>query len=380
MTSAHPDDGGPLDAVLRAALTLAVDGRVYPLFAFLFGYGMVQLARSRVGRGWTPEAIRRTLKRRHLFLLLFGFGHALLLFGGDILGAYGLAGLVLVAIFFNLRERTILVWAVVFIGLTASSGLLTILSAVGLWWFVTASPEAGNLGSEDFSDAMAQAPFGSLADVMAGQANYLFSALIRVGLWLVSTPGVVLGLTVPGMILLGWLAARRGILEHPAAHRTLLTRVAVAGIAVGWLSAVPSALQQLGVLALPAIVDWAPMSVSYAFGAFAGLGYAALFGLLATRGREQSPAGRAVAALGQRSLSGYLWQSIIMAPLLSAWGFGVGARVTTAGVLAIALGVWVASVLLAAWLERTGRPGPFEWLLRRLIGRPDAGAAPRPGS
>lgn len=44
--SAHPADGSALDKALQAVMAVAVDGRIYPMFALLFGYGMVQLARS----------------------------------------------------------------------------------------------------------------------------------------------------------------------------------------------------------------------------------------------------------------------------------------------------------------------------------------------
>ena len=72
---------------------LGVDGRSFPLFAFLFGYGMVQFFRSRIDRGLAHRTVRRMLRRRHWAMLLLGFLHALLLFLGDILGAYAIAGL-----------------------------------------------------------------------------------------------------------------------------------------------------------------------------------------------------------------------------------------------------------------------------------------------
>ncbi len=77
------------------------------LFAALFGYGLVQLANRQLAAGRSPSQVRAVLRRRSLWLLAFGFCHALLLFFGDILGAYGLVGLVLAG--FVLREdRTVL--------------------------------------------------------------------------------------------------------------------------------------------------------------------------------------------------------------------------------------------------------------------------------
>lgn len=370
--SPHPHGGSALDRALQFLMAVFVDGRIYPLFALLFGYGMVQLARSRVGRGWAPDAIRRTLNRRHLWLVLFGCVHAVLLFGGDILGAYGLTGLVLVALLFNAKDTTIraviIVCAVLFLG----SGLLSALSALGLGLWLASDP----LLAAEVATSLETGSFGSLADLMSGQPNYLVAALFRLVTWLISTPSVVLGLSVPTMVLIGWLAARHGILENPAAHRTLLRRVALWGSLIGWAGGVPMGLVHAGVWHLSDAVGWGPLALLYALGPFAGAGYAAAFALLALRLGGTPGRLAPVAALGRRSLSGYLFQSLAMAPLLAAWGFGVGARMHTAGMLAIALAVWLAAVPLAWWLESTGRPGPFEALLRRLIGRPDAVAAP----
>jgi len=360
----HPSDGSALDRALRAALAVAIDGRIYPMFAFLLGYGMVQFARSRAGRGVHPPEIRRLLRRRHWFLVLFGFAHALLLFSGDVLGAYGLLGVLLVALFFNRSDRVVLTWALVFVGIMVLGGLAGV--AVAAWLSNAAASDpalAQEMGRVVWEDTTGFDVSGS------GTANYLVAAAMRVLMWLIATPVSLLLLTLPAAILLGWWAARRGVLERPGAHRRLLTWVAVVGIGLGWASGVPTALQYVGLLDLPEYVSWAPVPLAYAFGGFAGVGYAALFGLIAERVRTPGRLGLALTAVGRRSLSAYLWQSIIMAPLLSAWGLGLGQHVNTASVLGIAALVWLAGLALCVWLDARGRPGPFETLLRKLVNR-----------
>lgn len=39
------------------------------------------------------------------------------------------------------------------------------------------------------------------------------------------------------------------------------------------------------------------------------------------------------------------------------------------GALAAAFAVWLVAVAVAAWMERTGRPGPMDALIRRLVHR-----------
>ncbi|MFC9086830.1 DUF418 domain-containing protein [Nocardiopsis dassonvillei] len=77
----------------------------------------------------------------------------------------------------------------------------------------------------------------------------------------------------------------------------------------------------------------------------------------------------AVAALGRRSMSGYMTHSLLSSPLLAAWGLGLGAHLNSASMAAFALAVWLVTVVAAYALERTGRPCPAEYLLRRLVYR-----------
>jgi uncharacterized protein len=110
-------------------------------------------------------------------------------------------------------------------------------------------------------------------------------------------------------------------------------------------------------------------------GLFGGLGYIALFGLIAAalirRGDTAGPITTSITAVGKRSLSAYLAQSLICAPVLAAWGLGLGGVLGSAAVALFAVGVWLLTVLGCAVLERQGRRGPAEWLLRRLAyGRP----------
>ena len=169
--------------------------------------------------------------------------------------------------------------------------------------------------------------------------NYVLAALARGGMWLVSTPATLLMLTFPLAIVLGWLAARRGLLDAPADHRRTLARIAVWGILIGAVGALPDALVFAGVLPLPEMIAWAFSGVNAVTGVAGGIGYAALFGLLALRiGSAPGVIGRAVAGIGRRSLTFYLFQSVIFAPLLTAWGFGLGQHIGTTSAFAIAVG------------------------------------------
>lgn len=352
-TGAHLTDGTVLDRVAQFVMIVTVDGRIYPLFAFLFGYGMVQFVRSRLGRNEPYPVARRMLRRRHwTMLLLIGPLHAALLFMGDIVAAYGLVGLILVGLFFDRQERTLWICVWVLTGLWALNAVLSIMGGVGMALF---SPDLIPLMSKGLPD---------IQGMTVGQENYLLSIVGRLGMWAMGglTQGIFSAVSIT--ILLGWIAARRGILDNPAVHKSLLRRLALFGIAIGWLGGLPSALTHAGVFTVP---SWTFTPLDTIAGAAGAVGYVALFGLLAARWQSAPPAPiRWIAAVGKRSLTFYLWQSLIFAPLFSAWGFGVGGTVGTAGALGIAMLVWLASIPIAILLERRGWRGPAEAVLRRL--------------
>lgn len=427
------------DWVVQVAMTIAVDHRAMPLFAVLFGYGMVQFYRSRLDRGMEPRIVRAMMRRRHWAMLLLGLLHAALLFYGDILGAYAVAGLLMVWIFFGRRTRTLVIWIGVLVALILLFALFSILSAISLAFF--APPEViGSMESGSFG-------MGLVRDYAYGQP-YLVSILARLAIWTMGLlPGALL--LTPVSILVGWVAARHRVLDEPRRHSRLLARVAVGGIAIGWLGGVPDALLITGVIPLPEAVGWAFSGLNSLAGIACGIGYAAAFGLLAVHLEGRAPARttsspdldpgsetssgagagsgsgsgdgpldkaaqrerrreaaaadaarepaqrayglpsstqarvpgvaptgasaprtgalvRALSAVGQRSLTFYLLQSLLLAPLMADWGLGLGVHLSTAGAVAIALLVWLLSLPLAAWMDSRSVRGPAEMLLRRL--------------
>lgn len=366
--SLHPQDGSVLDRVVQVAIITAVDQRVYPMFAFLFGYGIIQLHRRGILAGSSDAQVRGVLNRRHGWMIVFGFVHATLLWMGDVVGAYGLAGLVLVAIFLRAPDRALLTAATVLLGLVASGALLGVVVAAVVGLTVTPEQFVAAGGAEAFD-------FFSLLTYPASMESYPLSMLVRALAFVFIAPGQgLLGLIVPACILLAFWAARRQVLERPEAHRHLLVRVAVIGIAVSWLGGLLQGLQHVGVLGVPATASWGFLLLQPVTGVLGGLGYVAAFGLLAgqllRRGRTRALPVRALTAVGKRSLSCYLAQSVLCAPLLSAWGFGLGARLGSAQLALFAVGVWGVTVVGALLLERSGRRGPAEALLRRLSYRP----------
>lgn len=334
----HIIEDGAIDHVASTLVVSFVDGRAFPLFAFLFGYGMVQLSR-RADAG----TARRVLRRRNAALIVIGAVHGVLLFSGDVLGWYGLVGLIAVT-------------------LMAKSD--RILLTIGALWLVPASVVVGLIYSQSPAD-------GGRGFLWSFESpDPLLAVALRALEWTMAPFGMFPVVTA---VLVGIVAARRRILEQARAHTGLLRRVAVGGLAVSAAGGLPSGLVAGGYLDTPDPTAGFLLAFAHSItGVAGGLGMAAVFALIAGRlgGTQQSPAVRALAATGRRSLSAYLFQSVVFVALLTLPFGGLGAHLGTAGAAGLALVVWTVSVLIAAAMDRRSVPGPAEVLLRRWSRRP----------
>ncbi|MFJ5263206.1 DUF418 domain-containing protein [Streptomyces sp. NPDC088387] len=367
----QPVDGSWLDHAVQFTMITVLDLRVYPLFAFLFGYGMMQLYLRQTAAGTKERAAAGILRRRSLWLVVIGLAHSALLMAGDIIGFYGVLSLILGLAFLRRGERALKWWIGVAVALLLITSAEPVVSAL-------LRGELGTLG-----DAGADPGYQAYA---GDEGNWLTAAgtRIRTGLFVTfaAAPLSLLGGGF-GLFLLGFLAARHRVLEEPGAHRTLLRRTAVIGVTVGWLGALPAALAHIGVLDVPPDAQSESGALTIlrdATGNAAGLGYVAAVALFAhwwtTRERRRgAKAVAAVTAVGKRSLSCYLTHSLLFAPVLAAWGLGLGEHLGSFTMALFAAGVWLLTVAGAHALERAGRRGPAEAALRRLMYGPAKGRA-----
>lgn len=331
-----------VDRVVALMQMTLVDGRAYPLFGLLFGYGVVQLAHRRGAVGLPTDAVTKLIRRRGGWLFLIGLAHGVLLWAGDVVGAYGVLAVVMAGLLVRRTDRALLI--------TAGIGTL----------LVTVVYAAAGLTLP--GDPQAFLPSMTVTDPGA-------ALLARAGEWAgIGLLGQVLG--VFGAVALGAWAARRRLLDEPERHRTLLARAAVTGIAAAVLLGLPLALMAAQLWTSPPLVAVLLAGSLHALGGYAGgVGYAAAFGLLAIRITQRGgfgPAARAVQACGQRSLSCYLAQSVAFVALLPAWTLGLGEDARLWQLALVGVGTWLVILLVAAASDRAGYRGPAEILLRRL--------------
>ena len=144
----------------------------------------------------------------------------------------------------------------------------------------------------------------------------------------------------------------------------MLTRIAAIALPVSLLGAVPLALGLAGVIEIGPFVEPLVTLVHGATGPVGAVAYLALIALIV--GTRRGPIARLFAALGQRSLTGYLMQSIVFVIVFAPYTLGLGGEVGPAVARQVAVLTWLGTLILANVLAAVDRSGPAEWLLRRL--------------
>ncbi|MEV0201024.1 DUF418 domain-containing protein [Nonomuraea sp. NPDC050691] len=325
---------GVLDGVAAFLDHLLAHNQARPLFVLLFGYALGQLASRHRAEG---GSLGKLLRRRGRWLVVIGFAHGVLIAPLDIVAVYGLT-LLLLAPLVRARD-SVLCWTAALAVIPAT----LVVSGPILLAYAGAVPVTPS------------------AAMPADLGTHILSGL---RLWPFKTALGTIDV-VPGMALGIW-AARRRVLDEPGRHRGLLRRTAVICLAVALAGRLPGALLMAGAWMSPA--PWAAVLTHTLTGYAGGVGLAALIGLAATRA-TRGPLVTALAALGQRSLTFYLFQSVIFLVLFYPFTLGLGDDLGFAAAFVIGLAVWAISILAAEWMRRAGHQGPAEALLRRLTYR-----------
>jgi uncharacterized protein len=336
---AMPVTGALVDGVVAVLLTVFVDGRSYTMFAALFGYGLVQITRRQDAAGASWEATRALLRKRGRWMFVIGFLHATLLFYADIITAYGLLAIVLVG---SVRARSRrLFW---YAGIWMAAG--SIFYALLCW----------------------PAPPDQVLPAVA-EDNPLLAAAFRAAGILAAAP--VAAATAAGAFMIGIWAARLRLLEDPAPHRVALRRFVVVSITVSVLGGLPLALVIAEVIPHDSARLVVALGYLHAVSGYAGgPAYAVAIALWAAR-RQDNPGrvAHALQAIGQRSMTCYVVQSVVWQIAFAPYLLDLGTDLRIWQCSLLALATWLATVGIAEWMRRRDIRGLLEVLLRRLVYR-----------
>ena len=356
-----PDPASRADEWAFAATLWLFEGKIRALFSLLFGASMLLFVERAEARGRDGQALQL---RRLGWLALFGYLHFLLLWWGDILFLYAVAGFFALALR-EARPRVLVATALALFAVWQLSGIgLSLPDAAqeqAALHSPASSPQRARLAKitapyrEQDARDIAEARAGWTAQVAAKFTTRPFYPL-RVALFSI-------GETLPYM-LLGMALFRSGFFAGTWPRRRLRA-VALAGLGLGgglclWASwwALQAHFPEMTMRLL----------VNYALGLphlAMALGYAATL-MLAAPSLARTWLGQRLIAAGRMAFSNYIGTSLVMCALFYGWGLDqFGQYGAAAQVWFVLLGWALMLGWSAPWLTRF-RQGPLEWLWRSL--------------
>lgn len=340
-------DPSMLDKVLIVFQAMFVHVRGLSMFSVLLGVGIGMILGSLWRRGFTNRAAKMMIAKRYFFLFCFGLVHLLFFFPGDILTAYGICGMIM-ALFIGFSDRTLRIIAGVMLGAWC------VWCVLGAMMIVFDGPGAPTISMDMFYSQ--------------ASATYVDQMLRSLG---ILKEMVVPTIFIFPMILIGFVWGRERVMEDVDRYAKRLWAWVVVTVLVVVFVGIPFGLSSVGVLPY----EWEPAFgiLNQAFGRLTGPGILAAVMLAMRPIQRRIAQGEAIPgwlsafnALGKRSMTGYLGQTIILFPLTAIFLLGIGHGWPIAAQMVFATAVWLVTLLVAWMMERRGMPGPFEKLHRTL--------------
>ena len=311
----------PADEVVWTMIAVFFRGKFITAFTLLFGVSTFLV-------GADPKVLRRRL----LWLVLFGLIHGALVWYGDILLLYAVCGLVFARWRFMPWRRLLAFGLVVFV-----------VGAVIAGW-----PQGDTAPLDPTRMAqMRSGFFGSLA------GNFVQ--------WAVDVVPTVIGylpVTLGGMMI-GLGLFHSGFLKGEAPVRTYILTIVAAMVSLVAIA-----------FAVHPGTPWAPM-VNGLLSLPVTLGYAGVLALIARAGWGRTLL-HPLACAGRMAFTNYLCQSLIMTVIfyggrgLGFSGLGLFGTMAYAALVPIVVTIWIAQLIFSTLWLRWFRYGPFEWAWRSL--------------
>lgn len=322
-----------LDQVVLFATDTFVYGKAFPLFAFLFGWGIAVQQRSAERDG---QSFNWRYGRRLFGLAVLGILHAVFVYSSDILFLYALLGLLI---------WPAINWPADRLMRLAASMLPVIafgLVVLSLWGAEGKSSEIVAGDALDFWQAALERGAGWLDGGLLATA--LYNGPATLGAFALGIAAARSSFFVPGYpVYVGLRARLMWIFPAGAVASGVAAGLTWAGAdepALGMIIAT-STLFTLGAVALCISYVIATCELSRCF-----------------------PPPDAALAIGRNSLTAYVLQGVLAGFILSDYGLGLLSSFGATATLALTLVICLILAVLAALWQRISPRGPLEALLR----------------
>ena len=344
------------DIWIWGAIELTAEGAMRALFSMLFGAGVLLFLERGEDRG-------KLHFKRTFWLLIFGLINGyVLMWLGDILFTYALAGFILYLLR-NMSAKGLAILSVVlFACLCAYSAALNL----GLEFLRSAANQNAEAaaGWAEFYDVFAPSEAAKKAEIAQRTGSFL--ALMS---WSAAEYTIMLLTFIPMLLVwdalvfmcIGMALYRYQVLQGAHSDRFYLF-TALAGFGVG-LTINAYEIYLMIASDFDILETFPFFKPTYQLGRLGvALGWLGVL-ILAMR---RFGIGRKLAAVGRMALTNYLMQSLICLFIFSGIGFGLLGELRRTELYIVVLLIWAFQLWLSPWWLARFRYGPAEWLWRAL--------------
>ncbi|WP_414043854.1 DUF418 domain-containing protein [Macrococcus animalis] len=334
----------PVDQWLYKLNILFIHNSFYPIFAFLFGFGLAIMAENitRRGNNFIPVLYRRTAA-----LLVFGLLHGFFLFYGDILNVYAVLGFI--AILFLLLPNVITLIAALLLAVIYMFRSFPVMISVFMQPDFFGKEFYGFEQSQnEWIKVMTSGDFGNILQYNQEFFYQGFTAInpdTTIGYFLSIMPFILMGMYVKRADLL------KAIVENKKTMLVLSFVFAILGITLKYLmityeinaSASSEYIYYGGVMLSISYIIWVTLLTEYA---------------------PIKKAFTPFLLMGKMSFTLYIMQSIIM--FIVFYGFKLYGQLTIAQVYLVAIAIVMFQIVFTTLYFKKFKQGPLEWIWRKI--------------
>ncbi len=329
------------------------DVKFMSIFSILFGAGIVLMTQNLESKGIMSKGLHY---RRMMWLLIFGFLHAYLLWFGDILVAYALVGMI-AFLFRRKTPKTLLI-------VGGSLIIIPFLLSLFFSWSMSYWPE------ENIQQTLKQwQPNNEVID---------HNLLIYRGGWIDQMENrIPLAITVQtfaffmyslwrvwGLMLIGMAFYKLNILTAKRSTKFYLSFLII-GILVGYFLVILGMVKNFEAGWTMEYSMFKGKLYNYWGSIFVCFAYISLV-MLCCKSGLLTGLKNLLSAVGRMAFTNYILQTLICTTIFYGHGFGFYGKIERSGQILIVFAIWIFCILFSYFWLKYFRYGPLEWIWRSL--------------
>lgn len=331
-----------IDEWILRIITLVVISSFYPIFTFLFGYGLAIMYTNSQSKGLRYYPF---IYRRLVFLLILGLIHGVFIFSGDILFGYAYTGM-LAVLFIKWHPRKLIKLAAILFSLKV---ILLVIPFSLLTWFTDPYGVTNFTGKslDQLIQIRQSGDYSAFLSINITDEVFRILDVITTSSYFEFLPYIVLGIA----------AQKINLIELVRKNKQKAIKIASILIIFGYL------------IKLPHSVDYGNNALinvsSMVGGSIVAAGYILVFIVLCQMERVKQYL-NVFQYTGKLSLSVYLSQSIIFTLIYMGFGLGLFNKLALYQSYLIVVVVYVIQLIVCYFYLKQFKQGPLEWLWRKV--------------